>query len=803
MINTVDSLKFITYNCKGFKDRNFNYLKELFDKNDILFLQETWLYSFQDDIIKNVLPNSECCSVSGMKDDDVGRAGRPFGGSAIVWKNNLPLGVSPIKTNSSRVCAALAEISNNKFVIISVYMPCNDNSIANINEFEEVLNEISSILDSNDDCQVLIGGDFNLDITRDKSSMIFGHFNEFLTREGLLCNADIFKLNGNLYTYHGVNGVTSNIDHFIFSSGFLSCIEKFDVLIQGQNLSDHQPLFINYKIDNFVLNNDDINNYEQMNNDSYNWDNASKENIEMYKNILDELLNAIMIPKEVVECKDMFCTKHGDIIMEYFNEIVEAVSLSTSVAIPVKKRFNKKHIVPGWNRYVEFYKKKAIFWHTVWKDAGSPQNGELSMIRRYSRKKYHESIIFIKKNREYIIQEKIAGSNEINSSKLFWSEINKLKFKSKTSTNIMDGRIGCGEIVPHLKRKYEDLYNEFNDDKIETKNRLNEKIRINCLKNKCKSDHSISAVEVRNIVRNLKNNKHDHIYKVSSNAIKNATEFFYRNLALIFNLMVTHGISTEKIHKSIIISIVKDKRKSKSSSDNYRGISLSSVFCKLFELFILKKIDKSLMTNKFQFGFKEKHSTTLCASALTQTIQYYLDGSSNVYACFLDASKAFDRVRHSRLFDILLEKEICPLYVRFIFIMYNLNNASVRWNNDYSEIFSLSNGIKQGGNLSPYLFALYINPLLDRLNDSRIGCFIGDVPCNVFAFADDVALISPSLAGMKCLIKICEQYGLEYSVKFNPEKCKIMIFSRNRINLDLIDIKSNGVHFGITNEMKY
>ena len=90
----------------------------------------------------------------------------------------------------------------------------------------------------------------------------------------------------------------------------------------------------------------------------------------------------------------------------------------------------------------------------------------------------------------------------------------------------MDGRIGCGEIVPHLKRKYEDLYNEFNDDKIETKNRLNEKIRINCLKNKCKSDHSISAVEVRNIVRNLKNNKHDHIYKVSSNAIKNATEFF-------------------------------------------------------------------------------------------------------------------------------------------------------------------------------------------------------------------------------------------------------------------------------------
>ena len=152
MVNTVDCLKFISYNCKGFKNRNYNYLKELYDKNDILLLQETWLYSFQDDIIKNILPNCECFSISSMKDDNVGRAGRPYGGCAIVWNNKLPIGDKPINTNSSRVCAAFAEIFNDKFIIISVYMPSNDNSIVNINEFEEILNEISTILSSNDDC---------------------------------------------------------------------------------------------------------------------------------------------------------------------------------------------------------------------------------------------------------------------------------------------------------------------------------------------------------------------------------------------------------------------------------------------------------------------------------------------------------------------------------------------------------------------------------------------------------------------------------------------------------------------------
>ena len=69
--------------------------------------------------------------------------------------------------------------------------------------------------------------------------------------------------------------------------------------------------------------------------------------------------------------------------------------------------------------------------------------------------------MFVKRNREYVIQEEIADSLKINSCKLFWSEINKLKPKSKTLTNIMDGRIGCGEIVSHLKDKYNDLYNLF------------------------------------------------------------------------------------------------------------------------------------------------------------------------------------------------------------------------------------------------------------------------------------------------------------------------------------------------------
>ena len=223
--------------------------------------------------------------------------------------------------------------------------------------------------------------------------------------------------------------------------------------------------------------------------------------------------------------------------------------------------------------------------------------------------------------------------------------------------------------------------------------------------------------------------------------------------------MVTHGISSTEFNKSVIISLVKDKRKSKSSSENYRGISLSAIFSKIFESIVLNKIKDKITTSDSQFGFKIGHSTSLCTAVLQQTIEYYTNGNSNVYLLFLDASKAFDRVKHSKLFECLIRNGVCPLYMRIVFVMYKLNNAVVKWKQNKSDSFKLNNGVKQGGILSPYLFALYIDPLLNRINRSSIGCHVGSKPCNVLSFADDLVLLSPTLTGLNGLIHICQNYA--------------------------------------------
>ena len=138
---------------------------------------------------------------------------------------------------------------------------------------------------------------------------------------------------------------------------------------------------------------------------------------------------------------------------------------------------------------------------------------------------------------------------------------------------------------------------------------------------------------------------------------------------------------------------------------------------------------------------------------------------------------AFDRLRHEALFQILKQKGICPLISMLLFNMYTHSTMKVRWNNAYSESFPLQNCVKQGNCLSPILFTIYIDGLLERLKNAAIGCHIGRVYAGAFGYADDLALIAPSLHSLKRMILICERYAEEFSIMFNPSKSKLLCYN--------------------------
>ena len=98
-------------------------------------------------------------------------------------------------------------------------------------------------------------------------------------------------------------------------------------------------------------------------------------------------------------------------------------------------------------------------------------------------------------------------------------------------------------------------------------------------------------------------------------------------------------------------------------------------------------------------------------------------------ALFIDASKAFYRVSHEKLFSILMDRNVCPTILRLLLKMYRNSSMCIRWGDVVSNTFSVQNGVEQEGVISPVVYNIYTDNLLETLRKLGFGCYIGNAWC--------------------------------------------------------------------------
>ena len=103
---------------------------------------------------------------------------------------------------------------------------------------------------------------------------------------------------------------------------------------------------------------------------------------------------------------------------------------------------------------------------------------------------------------------------------------------------------------------------------------------------------------------------------------------------------------------------------------------------------------------------------------------------------------------------------------RAIYNYYKTSKGRVKIDGELSNEFEITEGVKQGGILSLYLFNYFINDLLKEIEEQRLGANIGDHDIGLISYCDDLIIISPFVSHANKMIKLCENFASEWKLDY-------------------------------------
>ncbi|KAL1446457.1 hypothetical protein WDU94_005636 [Cyamophila willieti] len=291
----------------------------------------------------------------------------------------------------------------------------------------------------------------------------------------------------------------------------------------------------------------------------------------------------------------------------------------------------------------------------------------------------------------------------------------------------------------------------------------------------------INRLEVETALKRLKNHKAPGVDEVQGDVLKLIEGDNVNLIVKLFNNIYNTAEFPEEWLLSTFVPI--PKKPTAKRCQEYRTIALMSHMLKVFLKIIHSRIFLKLEDNisSTQFGFRNGFGTREALLCLNVLVQKARDLKKNVYLCFIDFEKAFDRVSHVKLLETLKETTLDDKDIRIIGNLYWQQKGNVRIEGKTSDAVEIRQGVRQGCILSPVLFNTYSESLFKEALDGAAeeeGIQIGDQHVTNVRYADDTVLIANTPQQLQNLIERVTRSSENYNMKLNTSKTKIMIVKK-------------------------
>ncbi|MEW8548549.1 MAG: reverse transcriptase family protein, partial [Candidatus Thiodiazotropha sp.] len=510
-----------------------------------------------------------------------------------------------------------------------------------------------------------------------------------------------------------------------------------------------------------------------------------KKIADLHNFIRDKNLNTNTITKDDI---NSICSTISDIFSN-------SAEVSMTVNTNSDSNFRHKNDKPWYGHQCRNARKQ---YHLAKKrcNRNPTQSNRSSLIQ--ASKSYKKKMNFHISRHKNITKKRLRKMKNKNP-KDYWKILNSLDKKPENAD------IKLNDLYSFFKDLNNDPNNE--DENIENIHSIFDEAGDDCL------NSYISESEIFKCIKSLKNNKACSNDNILNEYIKSSVEIMMPIYVSFFNMVLNTGILPDSWLEGIIKPIYKRKG-DPLQPENYRPITILSCFGKLFTSVLNTRLQTFLeeydILEENQAGFRAGYSTTDHIFVLHSLIELLKTRKIKLFCSFIDFSKAFDSVWRIGLWQKLIGNNINGKLFRIIHNMYQNIKSCVSFSGEQSNYFRSFKGVRQGENLSPVLFALFLNDLETFLIQNNCKGIDIDFSSDqlvlylklfILLYADDTVIFGTDEESFQHSLNIFYEYSNLWKLDINFSKSKIMIFGSR--NDDRFQFKLGDNVLSITNEFKY